>query len=148
MKPNTPSILAILCVIALMALQSCDNCGKQICPRNGAWVRLKILSNGKNALFGSNAFIDHNSVEYKNVDTLGFPAAPVVFNNATQRLEIFIDNDAEYQLKLGNFTTDIYDGDTFSYDYDGCCHFYEIVGVRRNGQDICDFFCTEVDIEL
>ena len=140
--------LAIFCVFTFIGLQSCDNCGKQICPRNGGWVRLRILNNGQNALFGSNAIIDHDEVEYKNLDTLGFPAAPVVFNNTEQRLEIFLDHLTVYQLKLGNFTTDIFQGATVSYDYDGCCRYYEIFELRRNGQVICDLLCGQIDMEL
>ena len=123
---------------------ACDNCNKVECKLNSAYVELRLLRDGKNAIFGPDAFISRDSIKYSNLDPDGSKAYPVTFNDSTQTIKLFIEDIYEYKLELGSIRTDTIEGITSIIDYDKCCATYELKYVYINGEIVCFDDCEEV----
>src|SRR5687768_3552917 len=112
------TILPVLLACSMLSWLACDNCRKIECKPNGDYVELRLIRDGKNAVFGPNAFINRDSIKYSNLDPAGHEAYPVRFIDSSQTIKLFIEDIYEYKLELGAIRTDTIEGITSVFDYD------------------------------
>ena len=143
------TILLIILLCALLSFLACDNCNLVRCEQNGDYVQLRILREGKNAVFGPDAFIARDSIMYSNLDLPGSEALQIIFHDSTQTIKFFIKDIYKYQLELGTFRTDTIEGITSVVSHGKCCVDYELKYVYINGEIVCFEDCGEaVEVEI
>ena len=140
----TKTIFLTLLACALLSWPACDNCNRIECKPNGEYVEMRLLRDGKNAVFGPDAFISRDSIKYSNLGPAGTEAYAVRFIDSTQTIKLFIEEIYVYQLKLGSIRTDTIEAVTSVIDYDQCCSTYELKYVYLNGEIVCLENCGEV----
>lgn len=142
MTKNDFYSIVLLAVILLQSSCVCD------CRENGDYIKLKLLKDGHNALFGPDASINRDSIRLFvfdiSVDNY------ISFNDSSKTLDLFIGDSQEFVLKLGDFRTDTIIGQTVVVSTGACgCSDYKFSKVTFNGQIICQDGCNEiVDIQL
>ena len=140
----TKSIIPIFLACSYLSWLACDNCNRVECKPNGEYVEMRLVRNGKNAVFGPDAFISRDSIKYSNLDPAGTEAYAVRFIDSTQTIKLFIEDIYEYRLELGSIRTDTIVGITSVIDSDKCCATYELKYVYLNGEVVCFDNCGEV----
>ena len=151
---KTVNQFAILLLVtgSMVNLTSCEDCRYQDCRPAGDYVELRYVRDGKNALFGLDAFIDKDSIDFELLGG-GFSesiyVAPVYFNEENQTLGILLEDPYKYRLRLGSVRTDTLEGIASVFDYEHCCAQYELKYVYVNGEIACLEDCGEVvEVEI
>ncbi len=114
------------------------------CVENGGYIKLKLIKNGHNALFGPDANINRDSIQLFMQNNNGYEEF-ISFNDSTKTIDLFIGNQLKYVLRIDNIRTDTIIGSTVVSGTGQCgCSSYQFSNVKMNGQIICQDGCDEI----
>ena len=134
-------IIILFCVLLIQASCICD------CKENGDYIKLKLVKDGHNALFGPDASINRDSIRFFAQNNLGYDEF-ISYNDSTKTMDLFVVDQLDYILKIDNIRIDTFIGTTIVTSTGQCgCSSYQFLNVKMNGQIICQNGCDEI-IEL
>ena len=131
--------LLLLCIAGCCSLADC---------REGFDLEFRLVRDGKNALFGPDAFIHHDSISYRRATSTG-DGNFIYFNETNQTVFLFTFLETDYVLDIEGIREDTISITTEILSDKGCCPAIQLSIIRRNGIVICNQNCTEiVEIEI
>lgn len=138
-------VLSVI-LFSILLLQSACICE---CKENGGYIKLKLLKDGQNALFGPGATINKDSIRFYLTDLGGqydhYYDHYISFDDSTKTMQVFILDQRAYVLKIENFRTDTIIGNSVVTSTGQCgCSSYQLTQVTMNGQVICQDGCEEI----
>ena len=141
---TNPLIKIIAGLLLILTINSC--CFTVACDLTEPSLQLRIMRDGKNALFGLDAFIPVDSVRLFILEPLG-PYYGSYISDSEEILH-FIVYDGQYLLEIPGILADTFTVNTVK-DTKGCCNSVHVVEVKRNGEVICADDCEMVlEIEI
>lgn len=142
------SQLAKLLFAGIMLLQLACKCdGRVDCERRLHYGEIRLVRDGKNAVFGPDAFIDRDSILILSPDPryLNFK---VTFIDSTESMIINIFPNFPIILETPG-RLDTLTCTTIITDRSECCVQYSLFSIQWNGEDICSENCADIlDIEI
>lgn len=141
-------LLSLALLIIFISLSSC--CGLTDCKENDGYLRLRLMRNGINAVYGPGAIIPQDSIKHF------YLSAPYIdnyidFMDTFQSVGILVSAHNPSILEIGQIRTDTFSITTETIPASGLCDCdeYRVTSILRNGQVICTGDCEEViDIEI
>src|SRR4030095_6067198 len=130
-------IIKIIFLAAIFLHLSCLNCRLTECLGNGGFIQLRLVRNGQNALFGSSAFIEKDSVRSFVLTSFEFES-PVEFLDTFQSISLYSEVGFPVILDINSIRTDTFSVTTKEISKSDCCTDYSITSISRNGMIICE----------
>jgi hypothetical protein len=129
----------------LLTISSC--CLAIACDESTPSFNLRLIRDGKNAVFGPDAFISVDSIRFSRIidSSLiegGFREYP---DNGFLQFKIW--KEGQYLLEIPGLVADTIIARLEEND-EGCCINTVVIDVRRNGVIICEENCEEEVIEI
>ncbi|MEP6795301.1 MAG: hypothetical protein ABJB16_13310 [Saprospiraceae bacterium] len=139
MKNQNVLSLILFSILLLQTSCICD------CRENGGFIKLKLLKDGQNALFGPEASINRDSIKFY-LSNLNDPYDQFIsYNDSTKTMDVFIGDTRTYILKIDNVRTDTIVGNTVVTGTGQCgCSSFQLIKVTMNGQVLCQDGCEEI----
>lgn len=130
---------------------SCSNCQRIRCSGEGGYVNVRLLRDGKNAVFGPDAFIDHDSLRlYSPINYRDYPDFnySITFDDSTQSIMVYLTTTLPQILTFPG-SSDTLTSSSIITHMGECCATYKLSSVQWNGQEICTDDCGNVlEIEI
>ena len=120
----------------------CNDCHKIRCETASGFIQIQFTRNGQNAIFGPDAFISMDSIQYFITEPYASDF-PITFNEDSQTVGLPIGGSLEYILQLSNIRTDTFIGTWTVIGMTECCRQYDLTNVQMNDQVIC-YHCFEI----
>lgn len=140
-------IVNLLFAGIILSQLACKCDGRVDCERRLHYAEIRLVHDGKNAIFGPNAFIDRDSILILSPDPryLNFK---VTFIDSTESMIINIFPNfpiiMESPGRLDTLTCT-----TIITDRSECCVQYSLSSIKWNGEELCSDDCTEIfEIEI
>lgn len=132
----------IILLFGLTLYSGC--CNKADCDINGGYFQIRLLKDGKNALFGPDAFIVEDSISIYHLD---HPEIESYFDlsDTLQTIQFWVEERSPIVLKLNSTRLDTFSVTTKVMD-NRCCPIIEVTSLIRNGQIICTEECEDLVI--
>jgi len=83
------------------------------------------MKDGQNALFGSNAFVNRDSVSFSVRDPF-LEDVIVGFNETTKTINLFVEDGLKYVMEIKNIRTDTIIGTAVVTGFGECCESYQL----------------------
>lgn len=109
-------------------------------------VTLRIMRNGKNALYGPDAFLTKSDLKHIIIVGQNTEEENIEFDDSLQTITLYVSMQSPAILEIKNVSSDTI-SITSEIDRQGCCDSPQITSVLRNGEVICEGLCAEI-IEL
>ncbi|MBC7885107.1 MAG: hypothetical protein H7X99_06510 [Saprospiraceae bacterium] len=139
------AIYTFLLLSIAIALNSCSQCASADCDRNAKSITIKLLKDGKNAVFGLDPIISKDSIFYSiMVDSSIVLDSRPIFQNIEQVLEIYVYADYPTILEINGIRSDTFSITTQVTSLTECCRGYTITTVSHNGSVICTGECDSI----
>ena len=137
----------VITLLICISISSCCNLSE--CIEDGGLIKLRLLRNNKNVLYGPDAFIHQNSVRHFVLSDAELENQ-VEFIDSLQAIQIFVPTGFTSIIEIAGLGSETFNVTTEVLgDDNDCCHTYRLNSVLRNGQVICTGECEEViDIEI
>jgi len=136
-------VLGLICLLEI----GCSYCNRVDCDRRNSTVQIRFTRNGQNAIFGPDAFISRDSIQYYITEPYASDF-PITFHEDSQSVGLPIGGSLEYILQLSSIRTDTFIGTWTVIGMTECCAQYDLTNVHMNGQVIC-YHCFEIiEIEI
>lgn len=123
---------------------SCNDCARIGCEKYQYPVEIRLMRNGKNAVFGPDAFIDRDSIRLF-IPENGYPDTEfaISFSDSTQSIRLSLEVlSAQFLAFPGNIDTLV--GNYLNTTPSECCATNELVSVLWNDEELCKDGCEEV----
>lgn len=131
--------------LCLMQISCGVDCSKVNCASPGGTLRFKVMKDGKNALYGMPHAIEQDSVSlYVTITDTSTYDIPIKFDSISETIELNMDQDVRYILKIDTFRTDTFEVFALPVGMDDCCKLYQLDSAKKNGQFFCGDGCNEV----
>ena len=131
-------------IACTLLLQISCQCHLIDCREDGDFIKLKLMKDGHNALFGPDASINRDSIQFFNSISIGNDDF-ISYNESTETMDLFIEDGWEYILKIENIRTDTIIGATIVTSTDECgCSSYQLTKLTMNDQTVCVDGCDEI----
>ena len=146
MTPTAPKLYFVFFIILVQTQLACDFCSRVQCEGKSGNIELHLMNNGKNALFGPDAFIHKDSVRIADFFTVTRPVSystrETFFLNLKEGFRAIVD--------IGSIRKDTFEITMRLVSIGECCKGYDVTSVLINGDVICSEFCEDVvlDIEI
>ena len=133
----------------LLVHLSCKCGGRVDCIDNGDYFGIRLVRDGKNAVFGPDAFIDPEGIRLFTPFP-GYPDFdyPILLIDSTQSISMYL-TPGNFQILSFPGSSDTLTSTTIVTHMSECCATYKVATVQWNGQEICTNDCGEVfEIEI
>lgn len=142
------SSLRTLVLLLLLSLSGC--CNLADCDEPFGYVKLRLLKDGQNVLFGPDALITRDSLRHYTLSGLSEFEEYIDYWDSLELFGIYIDENHPSILQIGTIRTDTFSITTEAGPKGHCgCMGYEVTSVLRNGEVICTGVCEEViEVEI
>ena len=135
-----------LCFAGLTLIHlSCNDCHRIRCEQHIDIVQIRLLHDGKNAVFGPDAFIARDSISLYTPLGPDYPDQyyTIDYIDSTQSLSLSL-KPGRLQILAFPGNVDTLVGNYTIYHSNDCCPPYELTAILRNGEQICSNDCEEV----
>jgi hypothetical protein len=130
---------------------SCSNCQRIRCAGNGGYVNVRLMRDGKNAVFGPDAFIDHVSLQlYTPIEYNDYPdlTYSIQFVDSTQSIILYLTSGPPQILTFPG-SSDTLTSTSVITHMGECCSTYKLSSLYWNEREICIDECGNVmEIEI
>ena len=136
-------IVVIVFLFSCIVQYSCNNCNTADCDGAGGIVRLQLMRDGKNILYGPDAIITKDQlVVFSLIPNLyeGY----LSFHDSTQTVSFYIEPHAPAVLEINGIRADTFTLTSEVTSMGECCNGYGVTSVSHNGQVICTQTCDEI----
>ena len=141
------SYLRVLSLLLLLAISGC--CLSVDCDYGSGPIQLRLVRDGKNALYGPDAFLTKDDLKHMKMVGTDLVEDYIAFNDSLQTIELYVFLETPSLLQIENITTDTISITTDLHSKKGCCDEYLITSVLNNGNIICEGLCQEaIALEL
>lgn len=130
---------------------SCSYCQRVRCSGYGGDVNIRLVRDGKNAVFGPDAFIDHDSlrlfspINYRDYPDFNYS---ITFVDSTQSIIVYLTTTLPQILTFPG-SSDTLTSTSIITHMGECCATYKLSSVQWNGQEICIDECGNIiEIEI
>ncbi|MBL0007653.1 MAG: hypothetical protein KA166_00975 [Saprospiraceae bacterium] len=140
-------IVKLLFAVFILSQLACKCDGRVDCERPYHFAEIRLVRDGKNAVFGPDAFIDRDSILILSPDPryLNFK---VTFIDSTESMIINIFPNFPIILETPGHL-DTLTCTTIITDRSECCVQYSLSSIQWNGEDICSENCADIlDIQI
>lgn len=136
--------------LCLMQISCGVDCSKVNCASPGGTLIVKVLKDGKNALYGMPHAVEQDSVRlYVTITDSTSYDIPIERDTPSETIILNMDQDVRYILKIDTFRTDTFEVFALPAGMDDCCKLYQLQSAKKNGQFLCGEGCNEVyEIQL
>jgi hypothetical protein len=128
---------------------SCNDCARIRCEGYQYPIEIRLMHNGKNAVFGLDAFIDRDSIRLF-VPNNNYPDTEfaITFSDSAQSIRLSLDVlPAQFLAFPGSIDTLV--GNYLITNPTECCARHNLVSVLWNDKELCKDGCEEViNIEI
>ncbi|MEP6795300.1 MAG: hypothetical protein ABJB16_13305 [Saprospiraceae bacterium] len=126
------------------------DCSKVDCASPGGTLTFKVTKDGKNALYGTNQIINHDSVSlYVTITDTSSYDIPIQYDSISETIRLNMDQDVRYILRIDSLRSDTFEVFALPAGMDDCCKLYQLQSAKKNGQFFCGDGCNEVfEIQL
>ena len=121
------------------------------CEEPTGYFKIRLMRDGKNALYGPDAILTKSSIHLTTVNSLPGQEDYIAFNDAAETIEFSVHEYTSSFLKLSSIRTDTFTITTDFIDTNKSCSCvdYMVTTVSRNGVVLCTGLCEDViDIEI
>jgi hypothetical protein len=127
---------------------SCSNCARIRCEGSENHVYIRLIHNGKNAVFGSDAFIDRDSIRLfipVSIPGINYPDIefPITYVDSTQSLRLSLSAGHSQFLSYPG-SIDTFYGNYSVTQWTECCDRHMLVSLLWNEEKICTDGCEDV----
>ena len=146
-----PHLFRFFLATMLLIHISCSNCQRIRCSGDWGEINVRLLRDGKNAVFGPDAFIDHSKlllfspISYNDYPDLKYT---ITFVDSTQSILFYVNPSLQQTLTFPG-GSDTLTSTSIITHMGECCATYKLSSVQWNGQDICVDECGNIiEIEI
>ena len=135
-------LLKLILVFALLFHLACK-CRLVDCVENAGHVQLQLMRDGKNAVYGPDAYIEKDAIK---IFILSEPLLDdeVTYLDDEQALSIYIREAFPVILEINGIRIDTFSLTTEIDEIGECCTSFLVTSVHRNDQIICEGECAEI----
>lgn len=133
--------------VFLITLTAC--CLAYECDYGSGDLTFRLMRDGKNALYGPDAFLTKADVHQIFLHGPMNEEGYIVFDDSLQTIEFYASTEQNAILQIENITSDTISITSELVSKQRCCDEYQITGVLRNGEVICEGLCEGIiEIEI
>lgn len=141
------SILRFLPLLLLLTISGC--CLSVDCDYGSGPIQLRLVRDGKNALYGPDAFLTKDDLKHMKMVGTDLVEDYIAFDDSLQTIELYVFLETPSLLQIENFATDTISITSDLHSKEECCDEYHITSVLNNGNVICEGLCQgAIDLEI
>ena len=141
MKISTHIFLLIL--VSVLLQFSCSYCNRVRCEGGGDTIKLQLLREGKNILFGPDPIIEKDQLVVFSLVPNLFEGS-IGYLDSSQAISFYVYPNAPVVLEINGVRADTFTITTEVTSMGECCKGYTTTSVSHNGQVICAENCEEI----
>ncbi len=134
------SFIAAFLLLIVITLTGC--CLTIECGYNDGNLKFRLMRDGKNALFGPDAFLTQEDL--KLIIGSSHEDGYIQFDTSLQAIQVYVFTNPTTILEIENISSDTISITSEKVSNKGCCDEYRTTGVLLNRVMICEGACEGV----